>query len=367
MPTNGSFDDVLIRLAPAFRRDAAGVEDLDVYQVNLAIVEAMIKRADVAIPATDETVLGVDLDDDGALGTAAVVKYHWNPTAGDRMSYVGEAGAEQAAGTLHLAAGLFPEGTEFLHSVRYLGVGDDGSVAPAARMKELRYSRKAYWRSYSDLNLMAQLEAIDRATSPDTPEVYGGDAEHGLNNNLGWTYQGFIEDADGELRPQSFEETLFCMGCHSLLSATEDGAFVFPRKLISGEARGWYHWGSAAALPDPLRRDGKLEYTTYLENNGAGDEFRGNTEVMARFFSSDGRPIAEAFAALARDVNVLFIPSAARALSLDKAYLVLVREQTFRLGRDPVIEPAANVWRAVTQDRSTGVAEPQAAPRLALP
>ena len=49
------------------------------------------------------------------------------------MSYVGEAGAAQAAGDVHLAAGLYPEGTEFLQSLRYLDVGDDGTVDMAAR------------------------------------------------------------------------------------------------------------------------------------------------------------------------------------------------------------------------------------------
>jgi hypothetical protein len=370
MPTNGAFDDALIRLPAVFRSNAAGVDDLDIYSVNLAIVEALIKRADIAIPATDETTLGVDLDNDGKLGTATVVRYHWNPVAGDSMSYVGQARAELAKDNLHLAAGLFPEGTEFLHSVRYLSVAADGSVVPATRMKELRYARKAYWRSYSDLNLLAQMEAIDKRKQPDTPEIYGGDAEHGLNNNKGWTYQGFIEDKDGKLRPQSYEETLFCMGCHSTLSATEDGAFAFPRKLVGDSTNGWYHWssGSHAVLPDPKRKgDGKLEYSTYLRNNRAGDEFRGNTEVLAKFFNADGSERADQFAALASDVSVLLLPAASRARTMSKAYWALVKEQSFAFGRDGLAGPASNVWQQVEQGRATGVVTPETAPRLALP
>ena len=48
------------------------------------------------------------------------------------MSWVGRAKAELDAGRLHFAALLFPEGTEFVHSVRYLDVLADGSVGGSA-------------------------------------------------------------------------------------------------------------------------------------------------------------------------------------------------------------------------------------------
>ena len=372
MPTNGAFDDVLIRLPAAFRQAADGVVDDVVYATNLAIVEALIKRADIAIPETDETRLGVDLDRDGKLGTTTRVAYRWNPLQQDNMRYVGKAQTLQAAGQLHLAAGLFPEGTEFLHSVRYLAVDANGKVQPAPRMKELRYSRKSYWMSYADLQLRAKQEAKDKDLNPDRPELYGGNAETGLANSVGWQYQGFIEDQNGALRPQSYEETLFCMGCHTGLSATEDGTFAFPRKLVSGAANGWRQWGiggsaAQAPLPDAKRRDGRLEFGTYLHNNGAGDEFRANSEVRNKFFASDGSPVASQFAALENNVNVLLLPSAQRARTLNKAYRALVREQSFRLGRDPMITPAVNVHKSVVQGESTGILEAQTAPRLALP
>lgn len=370
MPTNGAFDDVLIRLPAAFRQTAAGVEDLNIYTLNLAIVEALVKRANISIAATDETKLGVDLDNDGKLATATQIKFHWNPTQGDTMQYVGLAKDQLAAGKVHLAAGLFPEGTEFLHSVRYLGVASDGTVNPATRMKELRYSRKNYWMTYSDLELRAKMEAKDKVIDPDRPEQYGGDSEHGLSNSLGWNYQGFIEARDGSLRPQSYEETLFCMGCHTGLSATDDGVFSFPRKLVSGTAFGWYHWGKGglSTLPDPARKDdGKLEYTTYLQNNGAGDEFRANTEVKAKFFNTDGSMKTDVFANLAKNVDVLLQPSSQRALTLDKAYWLLVKEQSFALGRDGMPSPAVNVWDTVVQGQATGITTAEKAPRLALP
>jgi len=67
------------------------------------------------------------------------------------------------------------------------------------------------------------------------------------------------------------------------------------------------------------------------------------------------------------NVNVLLIPSANRALALDKAYKLLVQEQSFALGRDAMLKPAVNVWKTVVQGRATGVVNAEPAPRLALP
>jgi hypothetical protein len=70
-PANGSADDVLIRLPAAFREREDGGADWTVYETNLAIVEALVKREDVPLPPTDERPLGVDLDRDGKLATRA--------------------------------------------------------------------------------------------------------------------------------------------------------------------------------------------------------------------------------------------------------------------------------------------------------
>ncbi|MFI4979464.1 MAG: hypothetical protein ACHQIO_03880 [Nevskiales bacterium] len=368
MPTNGSFDDVLIRLAPAFREDEQGAPSTAIYSINLAIVEALIRRADIDIDAADEKLLGVDLDGDGRLGSAVRVHYDWQPTAGRDMSYVGRARLEQAAGSLHLAAGLYPEGTEFLHSVRYLAVDGDGKVRAAPRMKELRYARKLRWLSYSDLHHDAGREAREAELNPNRLEHFNGDPEQGLQNLIGWSYQGFIEDRRGRLRPQTYEETVQCMGCHGGLSATEDGSFALPRKGSSGAAHGW---GSTAAteayaLPDPLRTDGKPEFASYLENNHAGDEYRANGEILKRYFQVDGTANAAAFKALRGDLSALLLPSQQRALLLDKAYRVLVQEQSFTKGRDALPAPAVNVHREIAPDAPTGITAALAAPRLGV-
>lgn len=90
-PTNGSTDDVLIRLPDAFRTNDAGAYDALVYETNLSVVEALIRRADVLVEPTDETRFGVDLDRDGRIGTATRVAYAWDPPRGIDMSFVGRA------------------------------------------------------------------------------------------------------------------------------------------------------------------------------------------------------------------------------------------------------------------------------------
>lgn len=358
-PTNGSTDDVLIRLSDVFRYDENGEQDLTVYKLNLAIVESLIKRKNIMIDSVDERKYGVDLDKNGRLATAEKITYDWAPLEGRSMSFVGQARLEQEAGKVHLAAGLFPEGTEFLHSVRYIDIKDDGGIAIAPRMKELRYAKKIGWQTYAELEAAAMAEIKEKSDFPDRLKEYIGDVEKGISNNQGWVYQGFIEDANGELRPQTFEETVFCMGCHGTIGATTDGVFAFPRKL-NGSAfqQGWYHWAQKdlKGLTDPIRSDGKAEYAWYLEQNGAGDEFRSNEEVINKFFTQDGKLLPDAIARLANDITYLINPSTARALLLNKAYKTIVEEQSFVAGRDATITPMQNIHKKrVREDQPTGI------------
>ena len=354
-PTNGSTGDVLIRLAEPLRQNQAGYYDEDSYRVNLAIVEAMIKERDAAlVPAVDETAMGVDLDLDGQLTTADHVRWSDHEQV---QSYVGAARAEQQAGRLHLAAGLFPEGTEFLHSVRYIDPDTHTGVGMAHRMKELRYAQKRHWVAEDALLNNAQREALEKLRFPNRLRKMVGSHETGLGNAQGWSYQGFIEDEGGELRPQTLEELTFCMGCHGGIGATRDSIFSFARKLDSGDS--WFHWSQKglAGIAEPVRPDGQPEYAYYLQQNGAADEFRANAEVMERFFDEKGDLRPDMLARLREDISLLLLPSRQRALDLNRAYQVIVSEQSFVQGRDAIVKPAINVHPWVPEGLPTGVKE----------
>jgi len=360
-PTNGSAGDVFIRLPAAFRRDRAGRESTAVYRLNLAILEAYIRRVDVPLPPTDERELGSDLDGDGVLGTAKRVVFVWPPKPERPFGYVGQAAELERTRDGWPAAGLFPRGTEFLHSLRYLDV-DGEQVRMAARMKELRYMRKTRWRTYSDLQLAAEAEVREKMKHADKLKTVLADAERGVGTGTGWLMQGFIEDARGELRPQNVEETTACIGCHGGVGATTDSTFSFARKLDAGSTfqGGWYHWGQRGlkGIPEPKRADGRGEYTHWLEQVGGGNDYRSNDEVQARFFRPDGTLAPDAVRALTKDISVLLVPSPRRALQLDRATLGLVKAQRFELGRDVMVGPPPRVLARLEQDGATGIEEP---------
>lgn len=390
-PSNGSMDDVLIRLPEIYAQNQSGEFDLATYKLNLLITESLIKQRSIKIPPVDESLYDVDLNQDGIIGISEEIVFKWTRPTLDvntlklgnfSMSYVGMARKLLLENRINIAPGLYPQGTEFLHSVRYMDV-QNGRVSMAARMKELRYGVKTSWQSYWSLRETAAAELKDKHDFPDGISRYVGNTEQGLYNQKGWRFQAFIEDAHGDLRPQNYEETLFCMGCHTNLGATADSTFVFQRKFERGTHKdGWYHWSEKGfeGIHDYLI-NGQGEYAKYLELNNAGDEFRGNSEIMRKFFVDNWQnksqhiekeyqqnqrdPAApkdnswklktDAMQRLSQDISYLLLPSGERALELDKAYKIIVQEQSFIYGRDASVSPSANVHREVRQDQSTGI------------
>src|SRR5690606_35647612 len=151
-----------------------------------------------------------------------------------------------------------------------------------------------------------------------------------FDNALGWYLSGFIEDYEGELRPQTYEEGMFCMGCHTSIGTTLDSTFSFARKVPGGQG---FRYIDLVGMPDaPSRGEPDTgEILAYLKRAGGGSEFRENDEMRERWFREDGS-VDEAKVREA-DVYTLLAPSRRRALNLNKAYLHIVRHQSYRLGR----------------------------------
>ena len=372
-PTNGSTDDVLVRLSSEFMQDSNRVFDLEVYKLNLSIVESLIKQKSISIDEVDESKYGVDLNQNGILDRADTIVFTGEQPSFDSatgkianfsMSYVGLARELLISNEYLIAPGLYPKNTEFLHSVRYIDTDEKSeSVKMAARMKELRYAKKTSWLSYPELSNAALADIKEKDTFPDRLRTIIGNTETGLLNHAGWVYQGFIEDAKGELRPQNYEETQYCIGCHSGIGATADSTFVFQRKFDkSAFQSGWYHWSQDAKglkdIKEPKTEDGKDEYSLYLRANLVGDEFRTNDEVMDKFFEHKNTLIESQVEILKSDISYLLLPSIQRAIKLNKAYKVIVEEQSYIYGRDAHVEPLDNVHKELTIDEETGVTTP---------
>ncbi|MBU1668443.1 hypothetical protein KKC13_08470 [bacterium] len=359
-PTNGSTDDVLIRLPKAFQMMDESF-DTQTYKVNLAIVEAMIKESNITIEEVNESRWGIDLNKNGELDNSTQITYQWKPLNHEYMSYVGDAKKLYDEGKFHIAAGLYPEGTEFLHTVRYIDVHQKNkSIAMSPRMKELRYAKKYGWNSYPQIQNGMTAEVKERHDFPDRLKTVLGNMEEGLDNGYGWKYQGFIEDKEGYLRPQTYEETLYCIGCHSTIGAVVDSTFVFPRKFDHTQAQmGWSHWSQLKNgfknIKEPILADGRYEYSLYLQNNHSGDEFRDNMEVMEKFFESNGTTKISELETLHNDISHLIVPTMSRAIQLNKAYKVIVEEQGYIYGRDAHVKPVIHVHKEVEIDQKTGL------------
>jgi len=341
-PTNGSTDDVLIRLPAAFRQ-LAGKPSLIVYRANLALLEASlatdpsIADGDVrfALEPIDERVIQVDLDRNGKLEDAVT------QLVGLPRHFVGD------AHHVRLWRALYPEGTEFLHSVRYLD--PEASSFIARRMKELRYMKKLLHLEPSQLMGLYEHEH-DEKDAGRLPIIQGS-AETGLRNDFGWMLQAYIEDAAGRLRLQTHQEQLACMGCHGNLGVTVDQTFAFARKVPG--ARGWGYQDLRGMQDVPELGHSEPEFATYLERVGGGDEFRANEEMLARFFPEgrlDEAGVRRAAPGGDRDLAWLLLPSRERALELNRAYVALVRRQAFERGRDAVLAPATRVFTRIENE-----------------
>ncbi|MBY6185730.1 hypothetical protein KUV89_03625 [Marinobacter hydrocarbonoclasticus] len=331
-PTNGSAGDVMIRL-PASFREHNGQHSRALYLANLSLLEMAIKGADqLSVPALSEVRAGVDLDGDGTLSEAI----HQLPR---RSHYLGD------AADIPLTPMLYPKDTEMLHTVRYLQVDPFGNVGPAPRMKEVRYMRKHADTSPLQLRSAYYAEQKEKVFEQLPQSTFHGD--RGLANNFGWTLDAHIEDERGVLRQQKPQELAFCNGCHKTIGTTIDQVFSFARKLDGRD--GWGYLDLSQQTDAPARGEQQGEYLTYLSRVGGGDEFRQNREMLTRWFHPDGRVNVSRVKG-APNLAALILPSPQRARDLNKAYRLIVEEQSYLFGRDAVLMPAQNVYRQVDPD-----------------
>lgn len=337
-PTNGSTDDVMIRLAKPYRSDAQGNYSRDVYRANLAIVEANIKGVDsIGVASIDERAVGSDLDGDGDLDTARHVLR--------ANGYVG------AAKGYFIDLHLYPAGTEFLHTVRYLGTTQNGDITLSRRMKEVRYMLKA--QSVPRFALAEHYREEGYSKDAGYLPGYARLGDKGLDNGMGWAIQSFIEDRQGRLRAATYEENLVCMGCHNSIGSTIDKTFSFARKIDG--ANGWGYI-NLKGMPDaPNAGETAGEIATYLKRVGGGSEFRNNPEMTQRWFNADGTLKENTLAG--KDVYALITPSIERALLLNKAYRVIVEDQDYIYGRDAIAQPPLNVYDKIDNDTTPTLPE----------
>lgn len=333
-PTNGSTDDVMIRMPKPYRSTKSGIYSENVYRANLAILESRIKGFDsISCMTVNEVPLGIDLNGDGELGEIKTIT--------KLNAYVG------AAEGYFIDTFLYPEGTEFLHTVRYVGVDEEGQIHIPQRMKEVRYMKK--WRAYPKAIYAReyQLEAYEKEAGNLPGYINLGD--YGLDNGNGWSIQGFIEGSDGRLRANTFEENLFCMGCHNTIGTTIDKTFSFARKVDG--AQGWSYI-DLHGMPDAASLgETQGEILTYLQRVGGGSEFRNNDEMRERWFNEDGSVNIDKVEA-AKDVYALITPSPERAMQLNKAYKTIVEDQDYIYGRDAIMTPPENVHEFIDNENA---------------
>lgn len=332
-PTNGSTGDVMVRL-PAKFRELGGEYNEAIYFANLTLLEMAVKdKSSLSSPVMSERVIGTDLNNnqqlDGAITTIA-----------RQSHYVGDAKDVQ------LAAFLYPQGTEILHTVRYIGINDDGSIYNAPRLKELRYMKKHVFREPNNLKAAYYQEQKEKDSENLPKTNYHGD--EGIANNFGWTINAYIEDEAGELRQQNRQELAFCNGCHKSIGSTIDQTFSFPRKLDG--AAGWGYINLKKLHDAPNIGETAGEYLTYLARVGGGDEFRQNTEMLEKWFLPNGEVNKNKVNSI-KSLYEFLMPSAPRANMLNKTYLTIVQEQSYLYGRDATWLPSNNVHTEVDESQ----------------
>ncbi|PWK53200.1 hypothetical protein C8D97_10323 [Pleionea mediterranea] len=332
-PTNGATDDVLIRLPAKFRQNKQQNNEA-IYHLNLSLLELNIKQLPtISIYPINEKLLNRDINDDGMLSEMV-------QTLSRQPHYFGD------ATNISVTPQQFPKGTELMHSLRYLGIDEQDNITVSRRIKELRYMKKFKLLSEADIDNRFRRERKEKVEE-ELP-YFVNHRDEGFENGYGWKVHAFIEDYNGELRPQSFEERMFCMGCHSAVGTTIDHTFSMARKVTG--AKGWGYINLKGMKDAPSISEPGGEILNYLKRVSGGNEFRANQEIQQKWFNDDGSLKLDEISS--SDVYQLITPSKERALKLNKAYTHIVRHQSYIYGRDPNIKPLKNVHKKVDESQA---------------
>ncbi len=270
-PMTGSVSGIYLRLPERFMRNREGVFDLAVYQDNLDLLERAIQ----------DRLRDDDLD-------------HYHGMAADTV----------------VQRGLYPLGTEFAHPLHYVDTAADGSSPfspfPGLRSRRVKEIRFMYKREPYDPRYL-----LPGDKEEDAP-IYVNPQQGWIDNGAGWILAAFIEDEQGELRPQTPEELMQCLGCHSGTGAydpplftsgtgnTIDSTWSFPRKFAG--AAGWREMDylgyratpgvdddqtpGTAQQGDPLNRHaGKGEFRLFLDHVVGGNLYGVMPAAMERFLA----------------------------------------------------------------------------------
>ena len=251
-PLTGSVSGIYIRLPEVFMTEN-GVFNVDVYKQNLALLEQNIKNQ-----------------------------------GPESNTYLGDAAA------VEVKKGFYPVGTEFAHPLHYVDLAADGRKGSnleavsgtgqldyafpgtrAKRVKEIRYMFK--WKDV-DLDDIAEDEDEDNGYA----EFVGREGQGWVDNDAGWILAAYIEDRHGNLRPQTTEELVQCIGCHGNVGNTVDAVWSFQRKLPGDEGWGEMDYGNYDAanptrtqLQDYLHLDSEMGELGYFYYTVVGADLYG--------------------------------------------------------------------------------------------
>lgn len=270
-PLRGSVSGIYLRL-PAEFMCSNNELDISIYKQNLELLEQNIKNQPIS-----------------------------------RSSYFGDAEG------VPISKGFYPVGTEFAHPLHYVDLHADGEVGTAVdgvlangamqyefpgtrskRIKEMRYMYK--WK-----NVGLEDIAEDEEDDEDFASYIGREGQGWVDNDAGWILAAYIENREGELRPQTTEELAQCIGCHSKVGNTVDAVWSFQRKLPHMEGWAEMNYGLYSSKDSDKTR---LHDYLYKETGMGEQGYFYSSVVGADLYGVMPAEIAEELARFAKTVNL---------------------------------------------------------------